>query len=100
MRLEILREAELELSNAIAYYEEIQPGLGLGLKREAWQCIRWIRENPTVPRLRPKGYRRVKLKRFPYYAAYFVWNDIIWVLAIAHVRRRPEYWMDRKKNIG
>ena len=45
-------------------------------------------------------YRRVNLKVFPYYGACFIWGDAIWVLAVAHGRRRPEYWLERKKKIG
>ncbi|MCX6917226.1 MAG: hypothetical protein NT167_30010 [Verrucomicrobia bacterium] len=29
-----------------------------------------------------------------------IWGDAIWVLAVAHGRRRPEYWLKRKKKIG
>lgn len=34
MRIEILHEAEEELSHAVAHYEEIEPGLDLRLKEE------------------------------------------------------------------
>ena len=53
-----------------------------------------------MPRLRPRGYRRVNLKVFGYYIAYDIWADTIWILAIAHARRRPEYWIGRRKQIG
>lgn len=100
MRLEVLGEAEAELTEGVGHYEEIQPGLGLRFRDEAHQALVWIRANPSVPRLRPKGYRRVNLRVFPYYIAYFVWADAIWVLAIAHVSRRPEYWIERRKTVG
>ena len=29
----------------------------------------------------------------------FIWADAIWVLAVAHGRRRPEYWLQRKKKV-
>ena len=29
------------------------------------------------------------------YLAYAIWKDTIWILAIAHTARRPEYWIDR-----
>jgi plasmid stabilization system protein ParE len=100
MKLEILEEAETELNEAVAYYQEIESGLGIRLKKEVRGAIQWISHNPELPRLRPKGYRRVNLKVFAYYVAYDIWADTIWILAIAHGRRRPEYWIERKKSIG
>ena len=100
MKVEILHEAEEELYQAVAHYEEIEPGLGIRLKEEARRAIRWVGNNPDLPRLRPKGYRRVNLKVFPYYVAYFIWADSIWILAVAHGHRLPEYWLQRKKDIA
>lgn len=99
MNLKFVQEAEAELNEAIAYYEEKESGLGLRLKEEA-RATRWIGNNPELPRLRPKGYRRVNLKVFPYYVAYFIWADSIWILAMAHGHRRPEYWIGRKSKIS
>ncbi len=100
MRLEVVAEAETELHEAIAYYEAIQAGLGLRLKTEARRAISWIRENPLLLRVTSAGYRRVNLRVFPYYIPYFIRNDTVWVLAVAHGRRRPEYWLGRKSKIG
>ena len=100
MKLEILDEARDELSEAIGYYEEIEPGLGIRLKEEARRVLSWIQKNPLLPRLRPRGYRRVNFRGFEYYAAYFIWNDSIWILALAHARKRPEYWLKRRKHIS
>jgi len=91
----ILDEAAVELAAAIDRYESIESGLGVRLKEEVKSALAWISRNSDLPRLRPKGYRRVKLKIFPYYVAYAMHSDIIWVLAIAHSARRPEYWIDR-----
>jgi plasmid stabilization system protein ParE len=95
MRLEILDQAEAELADAIAHYEAIEPGLGVRLKQEVRLTLAWIEQNPELARLRPKGYRRVNLKVFPYYIAYAEWAGALWVLAVAHGARRPEYWVDR-----
>jgi toxin ParE1/3/4 len=99
MRLEILREAEEELVSAIEWYEGAEPGLGQHLKEEVRSHLLWIQKNPELPRLRSKGYRRVNLSVFHYYIAYFIWQETIWVVAIAHGHRRPEYWIHRKEQI-
>lgn len=99
MKLEILQEAEAELEEAIARYEEIEPGLGIRLKKESRKTLIWITQNSDLPRLRPSGYRRVNLNVFRYYVAYHIWADTIWILAIAHAYRRPEYWIESKGEI-
>lgn len=99
MNLQILEQAENELDKAVAYHERIEAGLGLRLKEEARGVIHWILLNPELPSLRAKGYRRVNFKVFPYYVAYFIWADTIWILAVAHSKRRSEYWIRRKGEI-
>lgn len=99
MKLEILQEAEAELNQAVARYEGVEPGLGIRLKEEVRRTLFWIREHPNLPHLRTKGYRRVNLKVFRYYIAYHLWDETIWILAIAHGHRRPEYWIERKNQI-
>jgi hypothetical protein len=37
----------------------------------------------------------MNLKIFPFYLAYAIWEDTIWILAVAHGARRPEYWIER-----
>lgn len=100
MKLAFLREAEDEVNQAIAYYEAIEPGLGIRLKEETRRLGLWIEHNSTVPSPRPAGYRRVNLRVFPYYIAYFIFGNIVWILAFAHSRRRPEYWISRKQQMG
>lgn len=45
--------------------------------------------------LRPSGERRMTLSRFPYSVLYRTRAGEIFVVAIAHQRRRPEYWRRR-----
>ncbi len=97
MKVEILEQASAELDKAIAYHEKIEPGLGLRLKAETKEVIKWIAQNPEVPPFRPMGYRRVNLKVFPYYVAYLILNETIWILAMPHAKRRPEFWIRRKR---
>jgi hypothetical protein len=95
MTLQILDEATAEIAEAIGRYESIESGLGIRLKEEVKSVLTWIADQPELHRIRSKGYRRVNLKVFPYYIAYFIYEDVIWVLAIAHSARLPEYWIAR-----
>jgi len=99
MKVIILEQALEELHDAIDYYEEKQNGLGLKLKEEIETHVNWILQNPEAPRERAKCYRRVNLKIFPYYISYTLKNRTIWILAISHGYREPQYWIERSNNI-
>ena len=42
------------------------------------------------------AYRSVHLRRFPYRVFYLELDAQLWMLALAHDRRRPDYWARRK----
>mgnify|MGYP001179656510 FL=1 len=85
----------MELLGAVEYYEREQKGLGRRLWDELAEHLAWIAQHPEVAKLRAGGYRRVNLRVFPYFVAYVSRGDTVWVLAIGHVRRRPEYCIKR-----
>ncbi len=94
MRVELHPEADAEFTAQIEYYEEKEVGLGARFYREVMTSLEWIAQNPFVPRLR-KSYRRLNLKVFHFYIAYVIEGDVVWVLAVAHGGKRPEYWRGR-----
>jgi len=93
--LRIHRAAETEFWEAVAYYEEKIPGLGLDFIEEIERSFEVIRSDPSRWRIRDHGARRYNIDRFPYYIAYLDFPDHLWVVAIAHGRRLPEYWTER-----
>ena len=99
MIIVVVPEAADEFDSSAARYDEKEPGLGQRFRDEVDHYIRWIAANSDVPRLRPAGYRRVNLQVFPHYIAYVRLDDTIWILAIGHGHREPEYWIGRKRNI-
>jgi hypothetical protein len=94
VRVELHPEADLEFAGQIEYYDERELGLGQRFYREVIETLTCISLNPTLPRLR-KTYRRVNLKVFPFYLAYVTQDGLIWVLAVAHARKKPGYWKNR-----
>ena len=96
MRIIILPEAEAEITDASIYYEGRVKGLGSAVEREVHFVLTAIAASPGLPRLRPRGYRRVNLKRFPYYVAYMLFDETAIILAVGHGARHPEYWIGRK----
>jgi toxin ParE1/3/4 len=91
----ILHEAELELWEAVSYYEEQAAGLGLDFELEIEQSLQTIAENPERWPIRSDGTRRYLINRFPYLVVYAYENHHVWILAIAHCKRRRSYWQSR-----
>lgn len=88
--------AKVELRAAAAWYEECQENLGRAFLAEAERTavelssapLRWMRISGE--------YRRCRLRRFPYAFVYRVESEGIYVVAVMHLHRRPEYWHSRK----
>ena len=91
----ILHEAEVELWGAVAYYEDKTTGLGLDFAAEIESSIRTICESPERWPLRADGTRRYLTHRFPFLIVYTHENDHVWIIAIAHRKRRSGYWKNQ-----
>jgi toxin ParE1/3/4 len=96
----ILDEAELELWDAVAYYEDKASGLGLDFEAEVEKALLVIGQSPERWPLRGDGTRRYLIHRFPFVVVYTYLNDHIWIIACAHCKRRPEYWSDRLRPVS
>jgi len=78
VRVELHPEADKEFAAQIKYYEGKEQHLGIRFYREVMESLDWIAKNPSLPRLR-RSYRRLNLKAFPFYIAYVLENDLVWV---------------------
>lgn len=90
-------EAEAEFYEAIDYYEGCQEGLGYDFAREVYSAIRNIMDYPKAWPVLEGVIRRCQTKRFPYGVIYSEEADEIFILAIMHLHRDPDYWKDRRK---
>lgn len=88
-------EAEAEFLEAIAYYEERQPGLGHDLAVEVYSAIKIVLESPKVWPLLVGDMRRCQTHRFPYGIVYSEELEGIYILAVMHLHRDPDYWVKR-----
>ena len=91
----MLHEAEVELWEDVAYYEEKSPGLGLDLMAEIRQTVLTIRSSPERWHVRADGTRRCLAQGFPYMVVYTYTKHHVWMIAIAHCKRKPGCWDDR-----
>ncbi|MEH2105064.1 type II toxin-antitoxin system RelE/ParE family toxin [Nostoc sp.] len=89
-----------ELDAAIAYYEAQKVGLGLDLLSEVEKVILKIQQNPNLGTPHKiGGIRRYAIQHFPYLIFYTVLEEVIWIIAIAHSKRKPNYWKQRNIEI-
>jgi toxin ParE1/3/4 len=94
------REAEREIDEAAAYYEERREGLAREFISEVGYATAFIQEFPSAGALYKKTqFRFHVLRRFPYVLYYMELPDRIWVAAVAHGKRRPGYWKKRKPEV-
>jgi plasmid stabilization system protein ParE len=95
-RYRFLPQAREELTAAVAFYEAESPGLGQDLAREAGRLCLRILESPLAGVENRPGMRRRLLRRFPYAILYGIDGGHILIVALAHQRPRPEYWLERR----
>jgi toxin ParE1/3/4 len=95
MRVEFFPAAERELVEAADYYEAKLRGLGLEFIDELERVIAVLEELPSLGELLDTIHRRVPLRRFPYAVIFRVKGEVIYIVAVAHRRRKPRYWTPR-----
>jgi len=88
-------EAEAEFIAAIDYYEEKQSGLGYDFAREVYTGIKSILEHPQTWPVLEGEIRRRLIGRFPYAILYSDEEQTIYILAVMHLHREPNYWKKR-----
>lgn len=88
-------EAEAEFSEAIEYYENRESGLGYDFSIEVFAAIRNIIRYPTSWPVMEDNVRRCLVSRFPFGIVYSIESGEIFILAVMHLRRHPDYWKNR-----
>lgn len=89
-------EAETEFNKAIEYYEEIEPGLGYDFAIEVYSTIQRSVAFPKAWPVIEAEIRRSLVKRYPYGVLYSDETDEIYIVAVMHLHREPDYWKRRK----
>jgi toxin ParE1/3/4 len=101
VRLELHPEALAELRSAALWYGERRSGLGDEFIAEVSAALARIGDAPESypawPGTRAEGplIRKATIQRFPYVIAFEEHERHLLVLAIAHSKRRPLYWLTR-----
>jgi len=95
MRFLFHPRAEAEFDEAVRYYEDYQPGLGLEFAEEVYAAIRRISAYPNAWATMSQNTRRCLVNRFPYGLIFQVKSGMLRIIAVSNLHRRPDYWRDR-----
>lgn len=92
MRARLLSTAEIELQEAIKFYEAAEQGLGARFLEEVEASLARIEAHPLAWTPLSPRTRRCRTHRFPYGLFYQVRDDEIVVLSVMDLRRDPKRW--------
>jgi len=101
MTIRVLDEAAEDMREAAEWYEGRRAGLGDEFLDQIQAAFTAIERTPSgfssvTPALPGREVRRFVVTRFPYSVVYEVRSDEVVVLAVAHQRRRPDWWHSRQ----
>jgi hypothetical protein len=89
-------EARVEMNESFDFYEARLDGLGIRFLLAVEQTVGRISTHPDAGALVGAGeFRKRIVPGFPYNIIYRVWEDYIYLVAVAHHSRRPGYWRER-----
>jgi toxin ParE1/3/4 len=90
-------EAQVELEEAMLWYEQQSDGLGGALLDAVDATLLRVLELPfSFPGVTgAPGVQRALVAGFPYGLVFVTSDDRVTVLAVAHAKRRPLYWRRR-----
>ena len=97
MRVVFSKFAKRELDDAIRYYEIELQGLGKRFREEVRMAAKRIAKYPEAWSVERGEIRKCLLHKFPYKLLYSVEQDHIFIIAVAHQHRKPDYWIERHK---
>ncbi len=95
MKVRFLSIAEVELEEAIEYYNYQLPFLAHQFYNEISRGINRIIQYPEAWSRTNNKIRRYLVKQFPYAIYYVYEGDEIIVVAISHLHRKPESFKNR-----
>ena len=99
MKLAFHRLADRELTDVFHYYEARSEGLGVEFLDEFQRLTRPLlahpRSAPVVSKIDDIVVRKKILDRFPYGVFFTFDEETLWILAVGHQKRRPDYWISR-----
>jgi toxin ParE1/3/4 len=94
-RLVIQPQAEMDLADAVMWYEDQRPGLGNQLLDEIELVMDRIRRSPLQFPEVGNRVRRALLRRFPYSVYFRLSDEAVEIVGVLHHHRDPRTWQRR-----
>lgn len=93
--------AKAELNDAIHFFKQVAgPEIAHQWLDEALRKIKKCASNPLIYKTVYGEARRANFTHFrEYYLAFLLHNDCIYILAVAHAKRKPYYWKNRLNDV-
>lgn len=91
--LTVTASAQFEIDEAILWYDAINPALADHLLERIETGYSQIQLHPEIGPPYAEKYRHYIIDRFPYAIIYHERADSVEVLAFAHHKREPFYWL-------
>lgn len=88
-------DISLEIKDSNDWYQGKGFGLGDDFINELESAYQAIMEFPETWPYFKRGFRRYLLSRFPFSVIYRIEEDIIYIIAVMHHKRKPGYWTKR-----
>ncbi len=87
--------ADDEFAEAVRYYSQVSPELGVRFYQEMERLLREVCLDPKRFRIFDPPVRRHVSRDFPYAVIFIAKPGHIWIVALMHMKRRPGYWRER-----
>jgi toxin ParE1/3/4 len=93
--IRFLPEAETEFLDEVAYYANIRRALGEQFRQAVQSALARVAIHPLGGAPSFHETRSVLIRGFPFSLVYRSSDGVLLVVAVAHHRRRPGYWLAR-----
>ena len=91
--------ARADVRDAKAFYRKDSQQAPKDFAAQLRHALQRIREHPQSGSPYELGTRRFIMERFPYAVIYFLTVEGIYVAAVQHHSRKPDYWHDSVASI-
>ncbi|MCB0517392.1 MAG: type II toxin-antitoxin system RelE/ParE family toxin [Lewinellaceae bacterium] len=96
MTLQFHSRARLDIIQAVTWYENQRKDLGKRFNKDLVAVLKKISKSPFQFPIVFEEFRKARLgKTFPFSIIYIVVDGTVYIIAIVHDKREPDFWKER-----